>query len=56
MTPTLTNSSDRRYPERLRERLGVDAPPRLTTLGNLDLLNLRKTALFCSSRWPMGVY
>jgi predicted Rossmann fold nucleotide-binding protein DprA/Smf involved in DNA uptake len=40
------------YPARLRGRLGADAPPKLTVLGNLDLLALPKTALFCSARCP----
>ena len=40
------------YPARLRERLGADAPPALTALGNLGLLALPKTALFCSARCP----
>jgi predicted Rossmann fold nucleotide-binding protein DprA/Smf involved in DNA uptake len=40
------------YPARLRERLGADAPARLTALGNLDLLALPKTAMFCSARCP----
>jgi predicted Rossmann fold nucleotide-binding protein DprA/Smf involved in DNA uptake len=52
MTPTLLNAADARYPARLRERLGADAPPQLTALGNLDLLALPKTALFCSARCP----
>ena len=43
---------DSGYPERLRERLGDAAPAQLTTLGNLDLLALPKTALFCSARCP----
>ena len=43
---------DRRYPARLRERLGAAAPPDLTALGNLDLLAQPKTALFCSARCP----
>jgi predicted Rossmann fold nucleotide-binding protein DprA/Smf involved in DNA uptake len=43
---------DRRYPARLRERLGAAAPPYLTALGNLALLALPKTALFCSARCP----
>jgi predicted Rossmann fold nucleotide-binding protein DprA/Smf involved in DNA uptake len=46
---------DRRYPARLRERLGAAAPPELTALGNLDLLALPKTTLFCSSRCPGSV-
>jgi predicted Rossmann fold nucleotide-binding protein DprA/Smf involved in DNA uptake len=32
--------------------MGADAPPQLTALGNLDLLALPKTALFCSARCP----
>jgi len=44
--------SEEGYPARLRERLGAHAPPELTALGNLDLLNLPKTALFCSARCP----
>ncbi len=44
--------SDTRYPPRLRVRLGADAPDMLTTHGQLDLLVLPKTALFCSGRCP----
>jgi predicted Rossmann fold nucleotide-binding protein DprA/Smf involved in DNA uptake len=36
----------------LLQRLGADAPPILTALGNRDLLALPKTALFCSARCP----
>ena len=52
MTPTLLNAADARYPSRLRERLGEQAPPQLWALGNLSLLPERKTALFCSARCP----
>ena len=52
MTPTLLNADDARYPSRLRERLGEQAPPQLWALGNLSLLQERKTALFCSARCP----
>ena len=52
MTPISLGSADVRYPARLRERLGDDAPAQLTSLGNLDLLALSKTALFCSARCP----
>jgi predicted Rossmann fold nucleotide-binding protein DprA/Smf involved in DNA uptake len=52
MTLMLLNAADARYPARLRERLGAEAPPQLTALGNLDLLTLPKTALFCSARCP----
>lgn len=48
---TLT-TADARYSARLRERLGDGAPAQLTTLGNLDLLALPKTALFCSAQTP----
>ena len=46
---------DARYPARLTQRLGADAPPKLTALGNLDLLALPKTALFCSAQCPGSV-
>ena len=39
------------YP-RLRERLGPNATAHLSALGNLDLLAVPKTALFCSARCP----
>ena len=45
-------ASDGGYPPRLVERLGPDASPRLSLLGNLDLLALPKTGLFCSARCP----
>ena len=44
--------NDQRYPARLRERMGANVPLQLTALGNLDLLALPKTALFCSARCP----
>ena len=43
---------DLRYPPRVRERLESEAPAQLSALGNLDLLALPKTALFCSVRCP----
>ena len=52
MTPLALEPADARYPARLRERLGDAAPAQLTTLGNLDLLALPKTGLFCSARCP----
>src|SRR5207247_11357596 len=48
---TIAAVATRDFP-RLRGRLGADAPPQLTALGNLDLLALHKTALFCSARCP----
>lgn len=53
IVPSVTiSSSDTIFPTRLHERLGVNAPPTLTALGNLDLLTAPKTALFCSARCP----
>ena len=46
--------TDERYPARLRERLGIHAPPPLNVLGSLELLAMPKTALFCSNRCPGG--
>ena len=45
-------AADARYPARLRERLGDDAPAQLTTLGNLDILQTKPVALFCSVKCP----
>ena len=39
----------------MRERLGDTAPAQLYALGNLVLLALPKTALFCSARCPGNV-
>lgn len=52
MVPPPINIAEPRYPSRLRIRLGAKAPEQLTALGNLDLLALPKTALFCSARCP----
>lgn len=52
LLPTGLAPDDARYPARLQQRLGTDAPSQLTALGNLDLLTLPKTALFCSARCP----
>lgn len=52
MTPFTLSATDPRYPARLREQPGAEAPPELHTLGNLDLLRQPKTALFCSARCP----
>jgi predicted Rossmann fold nucleotide-binding protein DprA/Smf involved in DNA uptake len=55
MTSVLLIASDARYPARLRERLGDVAPGQISALGNLDLLAVRKTALFSSARCPGNV-
>jgi len=46
---------DARYPARLVQRMGADAPSKLTALGNIDLLALPKTALFCSAKCPGNI-
>ncbi len=43
------------YPEILKIRLGENSPRSLVCLGNLDILSLPKTALFCSSEVPGSV-
>jgi predicted Rossmann fold nucleotide-binding protein DprA/Smf involved in DNA uptake len=55
MKRTALDIADARYPAQCRERLGADAPRELNALGNLDLLPLPKTAMFCSARCPGSV-
>jgi predicted Rossmann fold nucleotide-binding protein DprA/Smf involved in DNA uptake len=50
--PILIKASDARYPSQLGQRLSRSAPASLVALGNLDLLALPKTAIFCSARCP----
>ncbi len=52
MKPSVLEAGDSRYPAVLHERFGTDAPVRLSALGNLALLALPKTALFCSAHCP----
>ena len=52
MTLVGVKAADARYPASLRERLGDAAPTELIALGNLDLLALPKTGIFCSARCP----
>jgi predicted Rossmann fold nucleotide-binding protein DprA/Smf involved in DNA uptake len=51
-SPGLLSKGDAGYPAILLTRLGSAAPATLTALGNLDLLSLPMTALFCSARCP----
>jgi predicted Rossmann fold nucleotide-binding protein DprA/Smf involved in DNA uptake len=53
--PQIIPRDDPRYPARLRQRFGTDAPIELTALGSLDLLSRSMTALFCSARCPGSV-
>ena len=55
MNSIVLNLAGARYPARLRERFQDRAPPEVTALGNLDLLTLPMTALFCSARCPGNV-
>jgi predicted Rossmann fold nucleotide-binding protein DprA/Smf involved in DNA uptake len=52
IAPTRITPADPRWPVRLSEQLADAAPAQLTTLGNLDLMGLPKTGLFCSARCP----
>jgi len=48
----IIDRSNKYYPILLANRLGKEAPDRLWAIGNSELLELPKTALFCSSRCP----
>src|SRR4030042_392763 len=48
----IIHKGEKGYPTALADRVGVEAPRQLMALGNLDLLNLPKTALFCSAQCP----
>ena len=52
MNTSVLRSTDAEYPVRLRECLGGDAPKTLNRLGDIALLSLTKTGLFCSVRCP----
>ncbi len=48
------SAGDTRWPRRLPERLGADAPERLTLIGDPAILDEQLTALFCSAKCPGG--
>lgn len=52
MHPVILTPQDDFYPPKLVERMSGAAPAQISALGNLDLLSLPKTALFCSARCP----
>src|SRR5438093_4671296 len=52
MTITQLQQDDSGYPPALHKYLGDRAPKTLTTLGNLDILQRKKLALFCSVKCP----
>jgi predicted Rossmann fold nucleotide-binding protein DprA/Smf involved in DNA uptake len=47
--------TDPRYSKRLKRLLRADAPERVTCVGNFTLLDLPRTALFCSAQCPGSV-
>jgi predicted Rossmann fold nucleotide-binding protein DprA/Smf involved in DNA uptake len=51
-TPNIIDRFHLDYPSSLTIRLANEAPDRLRAIGQLELLNLPKTALFCSNRCP----
>lgn len=50
--PVCLTPGDAHWPLWISSRLGVSVPAELHTLGNLGLLALPKTALFCSACCP----
>jgi hypothetical protein len=52
IAPTQITPADARWSVWLSERMGGAVPAQLTTLGNLTLLGLPKTGLFCFARCP----
>jgi predicted Rossmann fold nucleotide-binding protein DprA/Smf involved in DNA uptake len=46
------NLNDSSYPAALRSYLGKDVPSSISALGNLDILNQSKLAIFCSAECP----
>ncbi len=55
MTPLALAAADERHPARVRVRLGEgNAPAHVTALGNLDVLDLPKTALLLLREQPSG--
>ena len=50
--PTCITPIDIQWPDRLLAFLGANAPVRLTVLGNLDILQTKPVALFCSVKCP----
>jgi predicted Rossmann fold nucleotide-binding protein DprA/Smf involved in DNA uptake len=51
-TMHIIHKVEKSYSARLADRVGVGVFRQLTALGNLGLLNLPKTALFCSAKSP----
>lgn len=52
MKPFALNAADSRYPSQLRQRLGDHVPAQVFVLGNLEILQTKPVALFCSVKCP----
>jgi predicted Rossmann fold nucleotide-binding protein DprA/Smf involved in DNA uptake len=52
MNLTRISKNDAQYPPALGHYLGDSAPEEMTALGNTEILNTKKIALFCSSQCP----
>lgn len=52
MNPDFLSRADSRYPRALETWLGRAAPQQIALVGNLDLLQEKPLALFCSNRCP----
>jgi len=52
MLTAYLNQDDSSYPAALKVYLGKDIPGSISALGNLDILNQTKLAIFCSSDCP----
>ncbi len=48
----IVERNSKSYPNLLVKRLGQDMPVKLWAIGRLDLIDIPKTALFCSNRCP----
>lgn len=48
----IIDSQSQLFPDSFAERLGNETPKKLWTIGNVELLRLSKTALFCSKKCP----
>ena len=49
------SSSDPAFPPRLTQYLGNEAPSRIASIGNLDILNQKAMALICSVKCPGNI-
>ena len=50
--PMILTPGDAHWPQQIEKRLGRESPSRLHFLGNLDILQTKPVALFCSVKCP----